>query len=509
MTDQSPLAAANDYVLEMRNISKSFPGVQALENVNFSVRRGEVHALLGENGAGKSTLMKILAGAYQLDSGEVLLDGQLVAITDPIAAQHLGVSMIYQELNLVPQISVAENIFLGRLPAQGGWGHLNWKVLRSRSAELLARLHLQIDPRTPVKRLSVAQRQMVEIAKALSQRAKIIVMDEPTSALTLAETQALFGIIRDLQQEGVAVIFITHRLDEIFQVADRITVLRDGRHISTRWIAGLDQAAVVSMMVGRELTTLFPKLEAEIGELVLRIRGLNKAGLLHDINLEVRKGEIVGLAGLVGAGRTDLARAIFGITPPDSGEIWVEERPCIIHSAGQAIQLGLGLVPEDRKEEALFLARPVRDNITIAIINGLSWLGFSIHHGREDRLVADYIERLRIKTPSSGQLVRNLSGGNQQKTVIARWLAAKPRLLIMDEPTRGIDVGAKAEIHELMGMLAQQGVGILMISSELPEVLGVADRIVVMHEGRITGEFNRSQATQELIMQAATGGNYR
>ena len=509
MTDQSLPTAAAGYVLEMRNVSKSFPGVKALEHVSFSVCRGEVHALIGENGAGKSTLMKILAGAYHLDTGEIFIDGRPAAITDPIAAQRLGVSMIYQELNLVPQISVAENIFLGRLPAQGGWGHLNWKKLNEQAAELLARVHLQLDPRTLVRKLSVAQRQMVEIAKALSQRAKIIVMDEPTSSLTLAETQALFGIIRNLQQEGVGVVFITHRLDEIFQVADRITVLRDGRHISTREIAGLDHAAIVSMMVGRELTTLFPKVEAEIGGLVLEIRDLSKAGLLYDINLEVHKGEIVGLAGLVGAGRTDLAKAIFGIAPPDSGEIWVDGQQSAIRSAGEAIRLRLGLVPEDRKEEALFLARPVKDNITIAIIQGLCWLGLSIRHGREDRLVADYIDRLRIKTPSSMQLVRNLSGGNQQKTVIARWLAAKPKLLILDEPTRGIDVGAKAEIHELMGILAQQGVGILMISSELSEILGVADRIVVMHEGRITGEFSRSQATQELIMHAATGGNYR
>jgi ribose transport system ATP-binding protein len=323
----------------------------------------------------------------------------------------------------------------------------------------------------------------------------------------VAETETLFEIICNLKAHGVAVIFITHRLEEVFAVADRVTVLRDGRHIATQDLSELDQPAIVSMMVGRELTTLFPKLEAEIGDVVLEVRNVSTEGLLDDVSLQVRKGEIVGLAGLVGAGRTDLAKAIFGIEPPDSGEIFIDGELCSIHSPDEAIRLGLGLVPEDRKEEALILARPVRDNISIAIIRLLSWLGFSIRHREEDRLVADYIGRLSIKTPGPLQQVRNLSGGNQQKTVIARWLAAKPNVLIMDEPTRGIDVGAKAEIHALMGKLAQEGVGILMISSELAEVLGVSDRVVVMHEGRVTGEFTREEATQELIMQAATGGD--
>ena len=417
--------------------------------------------------------------------------------------------MIYQELNLVPSTSVAENIFLGRLPAWGGWAHLNWKELNSKTAELLARVNVDVAPQEVVQHLSVAKQQMVEIAKALSMRAKIIVMDEPTSALTLAETENLFEIIRTLKAQGVAVIFITHRLEEIFAVSDRVTVLRDGRHIATQDLKELDQSTIVSMMVGRELTTLFPKVEAELGDVVLEVRGLNRDGVLEDINLQVRKGEIVGLSGLVGAGRTDLAKAIFGIAPPDNGEILIEGQPCAIHSPGQAIGYGLGLVPEDRKREALILARPVRDNITIAIIRLLSRIGFSIRHKQEDQLVDDYIARLDVKTPGPLQLVRNLSGGNQQKTIIARWLAAKPKVLIMDEPTRGIDVGAKAEIHALMGRMAQEGMGILMISSELPEVLGVSDRVVVMHEGKITGEFSREEATQELIMQAATGGNVK
>ena len=505
MTDQT--LPREDYVLEMRDICKAFPGVQALSHVALRVRRGEVHALIGENGAGKSTLMKILAGAHPRDLGEILIDGKPVDIPDPITAQRLGISMIYQELNLVPTISVAENIFLGRLPSLGGWGHLNWKKLNTEAAEYLERLHVDVDPRAIVKELSVAKKQMVEIAKALSTEAKIIVMDEPTSALTLAETQTLFDMIRTLKTQGVAVIFITHRLEEIFAVADRVTVLRDGRHIATRNISELDQPTIVSMMVGRELTTLFPKLDADITDVILDVKHINKEGLLHDISMQVRKGEIVGLAGLVGAGRTDLAKAIFGIAPPDSGEVWIEGTCCPIRTPRQAIDLGLGLVPEDRKEQALIMARPVKDNITIAIISMLSWLGFVIKHGQEDQLVSEYIASLDIKTPSDMQLVRNLSGGNQQKTVIARWLAAKPKVLIMDEPTRGIDVGAKAEIHTLMGKLAQQGVGILMISSELPEILGVSDRIVVMHEGSITGEFSRREATQELIMQAATGGN--
>jgi len=498
----------DNYVLEMLNISKSFPGVQALDKVTFKVLRGEVHALVGENGAGKSTLMKILAGAHQRDAGKILIDGQPVEIPDPITSQRLGISMIHQEFNLVPSISVAENIFLGRLPALGGWAHLNWKELYNNAAKLLDRLNVDVDVRALVKNLSVAKKQMVEIAKALSMQAKIIIMDEPTSALTLAETKTLFDIIHNLKQQGVSVIFITHRIEEIFEVADRVTALRDGHHIATRDIKDVDQAAIVKMMVGRELDTLFPKVQTTIGDIALEVKELNKEGLLHNISLQVRQGEIVGLAGLVGAGRTDLAKAIFGISPPDSGTIMIQGNRCYIRSPRQAIDLGMGLVPEDRKEEALVLARPVRDNISLAIIRLLSWLGLIIRHKEEDQLVDDYIERLDIKTPSPMQLVRNLSGGNQQKTVIARWLAAKPKVLIMDEPTRGIDVGAKAEIHALMGQLAQEGVGILMISSELQEILGISDRIVVMHEGTITAEFTREEATQELIMQAATGGKH-
>ena len=507
MADHS--SPTGDYVLEMRNIGKAFPGVQALKDVTLKVRRGEVHALVGENGAGKSTLMKILSGAHSCDEGEILIDGDVVDITGPGVAQDLGISMIYQELNLVPSISVAENIFLGRLPALGGWAHLDWKELNADAAELLARVNVDVDPRAIVKHLSVAKQQMVEIAKALSMRAKIIIMDEPTSALTIAETENLFDIIGTLKAQGVAVIFITHRLEEIFAVADRVTVLRDGSHIATQDLEALDQPAIVSMMVGRELTALFPKLEAEIGDVILEVNDLSREGVLEGINLQVRKGEIVGLSGLVGAGRTDLAKSIFGIDPPDSGTILIDGQSCSIRSPGEAIDLGLGLVPEDRKAEALILARPVRDNISIAIIRLLSRLGFSIRHKEEDQLVDDYISRLDVKTPGPLQLVRNLSGGNQQKTIIARWLAAKPKVLIMDEPTRGIDVGAKAEIHTLMGRMAQEGVGILMISSELPEVLGVSDRVIVMREGKITGEFSREEATQELIMQAATGGDVK
>ncbi len=503
MTESMPDGA--DYVLEMRDISKAFPGVQALDNVTVRLRRGEVHALVGENGAGKSTLMKILAGAHEADTGEILIDSRSVRINDPIVAQQLGISMIYQELNLVPAMSVAENIFLGRL-AGGGWGHLDWGALDQAAAGLLARVQLNVIPRTLVRELSVAKKQMVEIAKALSLDAKIIVMDEPTSALTMAETATLFNIIHYLRKQGVAVVYISHRLEEIFRVADSITVLRDGRHVQTRPVAGLSQPAIVSMMVGRELTTLFPKLETQVGDIVLDVRHLEQDGVLRDISFQVRAGEIVGLAGLVGAGRSDLAKAIFGIRPPDSGEIRVCGELYHIGNPHRAIELGLGLVPEDRKEEGLILARPVKDNVTLAVIRRLSWLGFAIRHRHENELVDRFVRQLSIKTPSAMQLVRNLSGGNQQKAIIARWLAARPRLLIMDEPTRGIDVGAKAEIHTLMGRLAQEGVGILMISSELPEILGVSDRILVMHEGRITGEFSREQATQELIMQAATGG---
>jgi ABC-type sugar transport system ATPase subunit len=499
----------NGFLLEMRGISKSFPGVQALKEVHFDLLPGEVHALVGENGAGKSTLMKILAGAYQKDDGEILIRGERVNIDDPISAQNLGISMIYQELNLVPTTSVAENIFLGRLPALGGWGHLDWAQVNRQAASLLERVGMDVDPRQTVRSLSVAKKQMVEIAKALSTDAQIIVMDEPTSALTLGETETLFEIIRNLKSQGVSVVFISHRLEEVFAIADRVTVFRDGEHIATKRIQELDSGQIVSMMVGRELKTLFPKVEAQIKEVILEVRNLNKAGKLYDIDFSVRSGEIVGMAGLVGAGRTDLAKAIFGIDPADSGEVLINGRPVEIESPSQAIELGLGLVPEDRKDQALILARPVKENISIAIIRSLSRFGFAIRHEQEDRLVDQYVQQLGIRTPSKMQLVKNLSGGNQQKVIIARWLAARPKVLIVDEPTRGIDVGAKAEIHLLLGKLAQDGVGILMISSELPEILAVSDRVIVMHEGRITGEFLRKDANQRNIMEAATGENLK
>jgi ABC-type sugar transport system ATPase subunit len=496
--------ADSTYLLEMLNISKSFPGVCALNKVNFQVKSGEVHVLVGENGAGKSTLMKILSGALLHDEGEIYLDGKLVKISNAIDAQKMGICMIYQELNLVPTISVAENIFLGRFPVKGIWGHLDWRSLYGNATEILERLKVSISPKMQVFSLSVAKKQMVEIAKALSTNARIIIMDEPTSSLTLAETSTLFELIDNLKKDGVSIIFITHRLEEVFAIADRITVFRDGHHISTSDVKDVDQPSIVSMMVGRELDILFPKIDSKIGKVILQVRNLNKRGLLYDINLNVREGEIVGVAGLVGAGRSDLAKVIFGILSMDSGEVVIEGNRCQINSPRDAIKFGLGLVPEDRKEEALILARPISDNITISIISLLSWVGLAIRHKEEDAIVNKYIKNLGIKTPSSRQLVSNLSGGNQQKVVIARWLAANPKVLIIDEPTRGIDVGAKAEIHALLGRLAQRGVGILMISSELSEILGVSDRIIVMHEGRITGEFSREEATQELIIQAAT-----
>jgi ribose transport system ATP-binding protein len=490
-------------LLEMRAISKRFPGVQALEDVTITVGSGEVLALVGENGAGKSTLMRILSGAQAMDSGEIIISGQAVRIESPRQAMALGIGIIYQEFNLVPQMSVMENIFLGREQARAGM--VDFRRMESECREWLSRVGADVDPRDPVRRLSVAQQQLVEIAKALSQDARILVLDEPSATLTDRELERLFRLIRDLRAQGVGMIYISHRLEEVFEVADRVTILRDGRHAATAGTKDLTRDDIIRHMVGRELRDFIPHTAARAESEVLRVEGLTASGRFEDVSLVVRAGEIVALAGLVGSGRTEVARAVFGADPVDRGEVLIDGKPVRIRSPIDAIRHGVGLATEDRKQQGLVLGMGVAPNITLADLRAIS-RGGVMSRRAETEAAGPLIGQLRIRTPSAHQLVRLLSGGNQQKVVLAKWLFTRCRVLILDEPTRGIDVGAKNEIYMLMNELCQEGRAILMISSELPEVLGVAHRIYVMREGRIVGELARDTATQEGIMHLATGG---
>ena len=492
-------------VLRMEGITKTYPGVLALDGVSFEVRAGEVHALVGENGAGKSTLMKVLAGADARDSGAILIDGKPAHIDSPQAAMDLGVSIIYQEFNLVPYLSAAENIFLGREPHGRIPGFVNFAKMYGESQAIIDKLGVSLNVRTPVNRLSVAQQQMVEVAKATSRSARIIAMDEPSATLTEHELENLFALIRSLKEQGVSIVYISHRLEEVFQIADRVTVLRDGHLVATKDVTDTDREDIIQMMVGRELKEKIPKKPAVIGERVLAVEGIKRAGALEDISFEVRRGEIVGMAGLVGAGRTEVARAIFGADPIDGGRIWLDGEYVRIRSPRDAIGLGIGLVTEDRKSLGLILGMAVRENISLANLGSLARFGF-VNRRRERQVANRFIADLMIKTPSTEQQVQNLSGGNQQKVVLAKWLFTQSKVMIFDEPTRGIDVGSKVEIYQLMNRLAESGVGIIMISSELPEVLGMSDRILVMHDGRLAGELSREDATQEKIMSLATGG---
>ncbi len=491
-------------LLEMRGITIAFPGVLALDNVNFDVRRGEVHALVGENGAGKSTLMKILSGVYVRDSGEVIFKGQPVFFTTPRQAQLAGITTIYQELNQVAQLSVTENIFLGSEIERGVL--VNWPEMHRQARELLAKLHLDIDPRQPLSRLGVGQQQMVEVAKALHHRADLIIMDEPTSALSLREIEDLFAIIRQLKAQGVSIIYISHHLEETFEVSDRITVLRDGRHITTQPTRALNVDSLIRYMVGRDLSEKFPKEEVPRGREVLRVENLNQGDRLKDIHFSAYAGEVLGIAGLVGAGRTELVRAVFGADPIDSGQFYIDGKPVTIRSPRDAIRYGIGLLTEDRKQQGLVLKMSTRENITMTVLKRLT-RGLFTSRRRETALAQQYIDSLAIKASSQNQLVINLSGGTQQKVVLSKWMATEPRVLVFDEPTRGIDVGAKVEIYKLINQLARQGVAILMVSSELPEILGMSDRIMVIREGRIRGFLNRAEATEEKIMEYATGAN--
>ncbi len=502
---RSMMDGTNDF-LRMEGISKSFPGVQALQDVDFEVTRGEIHALVGENGAGKSTLMKVLTGALHPDYGRIILRGEPVEIHSPSDSQELGISMIHQELSLIPYLTVGKNVYLGREPRLRIPGFIDWKKLYSQTQELLDQLNLDVKARAEAQDLSIAQQQMVEVAKALSLDADLIAMDEPTSSLTDRETEVLFEVMRKLRDQGVAIIFITHRLEEVFEVSDRITVLRDGHQIATAPAAELDYNKVVQLMVGRELDDMYPYSKTEQRSVVLQAEDLTDGQELHGVSLELKGGQILGVAGLVGAGRTALAETLFGLRQATAGEIRIDGNVVKLHSSKQAIEHGLGFVPEDRKQQGLFLNMAVRENITMSSTSLVSNFGF-VNSTKANKLAKEYVEKLDIRTPSLRQRIRNLSGGNQQKVIIARWLTLKPRVLILDEPTRGVDVGAKAEIHGLMRQLAEDGVAVLMISSELPEIIGVSDRILVMHEGRVTGRFERDEASQDMIMHAATGGD--
>jgi len=495
-------------ILELRGISKGFPGVQALSNVNFSMERGEVHALLGENGAGKSTLIKIISGVYQADQGQMLIDGQPVIFHNPREAQRAGVATIFQELILYPELTVAENIFMGHAP-RSRYGLIDWKAMRQRAQELLASLEIyDMDVDSRVGAMSVGKRQRVEIAKALSHNARILIMDEPTAALTEADVERLFSIVRLLKERGVSIIYISHRLEEIFMLADRVTVLRDGHYVATKAVRDTSESDLIQMMVGREIDDLFPKIPTQPGAVVLQVYDVARHPLPRSVSLEVRAGEIVGLAGLVGSGRTELAHVLFGVTPAQQGEIRLDGQLVQIRNPGQAMRLGIAYVPEDRGNQGLIKQMNVRENTSLAILRSIARGGF-IKRGEEKNLAERFVDELSVRTPSIEQVVNKLSGGNQQKIVVSKWLASKPKLLIMDEPTRGVDVGAKSEIHRLISQLASEGMAILMISSELPEILGMSDRVLVMREGRIVAEFSRAEATQERVGAAMMGEVYR
>lgn len=487
----------------MDKIRKVFPGVVALDDVHFELRKGEVHILLGENGAGKSTLMKILSGAYQKDGGKIFLEGHETEIKSPKHAQNLGISIIYQEFNLVPHLTVGENIFLGREPVRFP-GVIDRKQVFEFTQKILDDLGVAISARKLVKDLGVAQQQMVEVAKALSFDAKILIMDEPTSALTEHEIDELFVAVHTLKENGVSVIFISHRLEELFEIGDRVTVFRDGKYIATCDISAVTKRELIRMMVNRELKEQFPKQKARIGEEILRVERLKRDGVLRDISFSLHRGEILGIAGLLGSGRTELARAIFGVDELDSGRIYVKGELQRIRSPRSAINLGIGFLTEDRKTQGLILILPVKDNICLPSVERFSRLGM-VKVKEERRAANRYLRELRIKTPSLNQLIMYLSGGNQQKVVLGKWLCSQAEIFIFDEPTRGIDVGSKVEIYQLMNRLAAQGVAIIMISSELPEILAMSDRILVMQQGSIAGEFSAEEATQEKILNCALG----
>jgi rhamnose transport system ATP-binding protein len=492
----------SDSILDLKEISKSFSGVEVLHEVSFSLCASEVHALLGENGAGKSTLVKVITGVHQPDHGEIYLNGAPVRFSDTRESRQAGIAAIYQELSLFPDLDVAENIFVGRQPLTLG-GRVDWRRLYSEAGKLLDSLGVHLDLKQKARNLSIAQQQMVEIARAFSINARILIMDEPTSSLTLNEVADLFRLVHRLRDQGTAIIFISHRLEELFELADRVTVLRDGAYVDTRLIKDVTREHLIRMMVGRTITDLFPKQDVPPGEVVLKVENLSRTGAFRDVSFELRRGEILGMAGLVGAGRTNVARAIFGVEPPTNGKIQIEGREVAIRSPQQAIELGLAYVPEDRQLHGLIPAMHLTSNISLPMLREYVRRGW-LQDRKEREAAYAAACQMEVRANSIWQKARELSGGNQQKVVLAKWLSTKPGILILDEPTRGIDVGTKAAVHALMSRLASEGMAILMISSELPEILGMSDRVIVMHEGYLTGHFTRAEATQEKIISAAT-----
>ncbi|MBP2198238.1 sugar ABC transporter ATP-binding protein [Pantoea cypripedii] len=490
------------FALEAEGISKFFPGVKALDNVSLRVKPGSVHALMGENGAGKSTLMKCLIGMYRPDKGTIRIKGEPVQFQDTMDALRSGISMIHQELNLVPHMTVAENIWLGREPMK--YGFVDHSKLNQQTQQLLNKLNIRLKADRMVGELSIAAQQMVEIAKAVSWNSDIVIMDEPTSALTETEVSHLFTIIRDLREQGKAIIYISHKMDEIFSITDEISIFRDGAWVGSNSTTQFTRQSLITQMVGRELTQLFPKFNNAIGEDVLTVRNLNSKGRFKDVSFTLRKGEILGVAGLVGAGRSEVMESLFGMESFDSGEVLIDGVPVKIDSPSTAIEKGMAFLTEDRKKSGLFLVLSVLENMSI--VNMPDYIGKSgfVSHMKMAQDCMEQIRKLNIKTPTMDQIINNLSGGNQQKVLIARWLLAQPKILILDEPTRGIDVGAKAEIYRLISELANRGVAIIMVSSELPEILGMSDRVMVMHAGRITGILNKEEADQETILSLAS-----
>ena len=491
-------------LLKADAIVKSYAGVRALAGVSFDLHHNEVHALVGENGAGKSTLINIMTGAVAPDSGTLAVSGQSVPHMNPGLARSLGVAAIYQQPSLFAHLTVAENIAFA-LEARSPWRRVDWRGRRRAAEDLLSRVGAAIDPDRLVDSLSMPEQQLVEIAKAIGGQAKILIMDEPTASLSQREVEGLLHVIARLRSDGVGIIYVSHRLEEILSVADRVTVLRDGRTVATRPREGLDRRTLISLMIGRELSSIFPKRDVELGEVALELRHLScKAAGVHDISLSIRKGEILGMAGLVGSGRTELANTLFGLTPADSGELLVRGRPVHVASPAEAIESGIGYLPEDRRRHGIVPEMAVAENVSLASLSAVAPAGF-IDRSLERNQASRYVEQLRIKTPSVFAEVESLSGGNQQKVALARWLATRSDVLILDEPTQGVDVGSKSEIHALMQEMAERGLAILMISSELPEILGMSDRIAVMRDGTIAGTLSRQAATQEGVLAMALG----
>ena len=491
-----------EYIVKMEHICKTFPGVKALDDVSFNLKPGEVMALLGENGAGKSTLMKILSGVYTKDEGNILIDGKEVPIMNQKVASEKGIAIIHQELNMCHHLTIAENMFLGREPLKHGL--IDTKKMNSDAKELLLKLGVDIDPTTITGELQVSKQQMVEIAKALSINAKVLIMDEPTSALTAREIEELFTIIRQLKESGCGIVYISHRLEELAHITDRVTIMRDGHYITSGNFKDFTMDEIIANMVGREIKEKYPHVDCPVGETVFEVKNLNAGRLVRDISFSVRKGELVGIAGLMGAGRTETTRAIFGADQKESGKIFVEGKEVFIRNPKDAIKNGIVLAPEDRKKDGLCTKLPVRENISLPNLDGLTGKNLVINSRKENDMSQKAIKDMNIKLPHAEVNAETLSGGNQQKVVVGKWLAGNSKLVMFDEPTRGIDVAAKVEIYHLMNQLKENGIGCLFVSSELPEVIGVADRIIVMCDGRITGELSREEATQEKVLALAT-----